>query len=443
MFGPPPMPDVPAVRGKADVQERLVQLVDAYCQRVYPAVLGLHDGGSVSSPLGIWLLLAACGHAATGADRTNLELSLGCSVGEAQKLLEAFVAETPSALHAQLAVWGSAGVDDSAFRRWYRCLPSGIDVGGMPSQAQADEWAQRHTGGLVQRFPARLEDALLVLASVVAADVTWSRPFEVVARRDLFPSSRWLDGVERLLSDGDPTPHTMLATTRAAGVVAVHLAVAVDGLAVLSVSAAPSVPREAVLMATHEVASLVRGVRSPAAKCSLFDLPVGSGHSWQITQRKIATQVAREHVERIGAVTLPAWRVENELDLTRSDLFGAPSVLSALLGLLSPNQEAVAMAATQTAVASYTRSGFQAAAITAFVAFSGISRPAQRRGVERVADLRFDHPHSAIALAGSADSFLGHAAPSPWFGLPLFTAWIDQAAEVNDPAATSERKAAP
>lgn len=437
------MPDGPAAPEARNAQERLVQLVDAYCRRVYPAVLGLHDGGSVSSPLGIWLLLAACGSAATGSDRTNLELALGCSVAEAQRLLQAFVAETPSALHVQLAVWGSAGVDDSAFRGWYRCLPSGIDVGGMPSQAQADEWAQRHTDGLIQRFPVQLEDALLVLASVMATDVTWSRPFDVVARRDLFPSNRWLDGVQRLLSDRDPTRHTMLATTRAAGVVAVHLAVAVDGLAVLSVSAAPSVSREAVLLATHEVASLVRGVPSPATRCSLFDLPVGSGHSWQITQRKIATHVARDHVQRIGAVTLPAWRLENTLDLTRSDLFGAPAALSALLGLLGPNQEAAGITATQTAVATYARSGFQAAAITAFVALSGISRPAQRRGVERIADLRFDHPHSAIALAGSADSFLGHATPSPWFGLPLFTAWIDQAAEVSDPAATSGQGATP
>ena len=49
----------------------LVGLVDAYARRVYPAVLAHHDAESVSSPLGIWLLLAACVGAAGGEDRSQ------------------------------------------------------------------------------------------------------------------------------------------------------------------------------------------------------------------------------------------------------------------------------------------------------------------------------------------------------------------------------------
>lgn len=420
--------------------DRLVQLVDVYCRRVYPAVLAEHSAGSVCSPLGVWLLLAASVSAATGSDRADLEAALGCPAAEARDLLTAFVVDAPSALHAGLAVWVRAGTRNTAVREWCGALPSGFEVGPMPSQAQVDAWARRHTAGLIRRFPVRLDEALLVLASVLATEITWSKAFEVVARQEHFTSNRWLAAVQHVLLDRSPARHTMLAATQAAGVVAVHLAVAAQDLAVLSVSADPAVPRGVVLEAAHEVAGLVRGAPSTAVKRSLFELPVGVGHSWVITRRKIATCVAGERVQRIGSVILPAWCIETNLDLTESDLFGAPAALSALCGLLDPKAAAAGAEAAQTAVASYTRSGFRAAAITAFAAPSGTSRPPREHGVERVADLRFDHPHAAIALAGRAASFLGDATQSPWFGLPLFTVWVDRPAEAEHASPAAERE---
>src|SRR5262249_4556606 len=87
---------------------RLVELVDAYFRRVYPAVLAQHDGASVSSPLGVWLLLAACATAAQGENRTALEDVLGCGAEEAGALLRAFMGSPPPALNAATAVWVSA-----------------------------------------------------------------------------------------------------------------------------------------------------------------------------------------------------------------------------------------------------------------------------------------------------------------------------------------------
>ena len=62
---------------------RLAALVGSYARRVSPAVLEQQRGGSVSSALGVWLLLAACAPAARGADRAALEEALGCSADEA------------------------------------------------------------------------------------------------------------------------------------------------------------------------------------------------------------------------------------------------------------------------------------------------------------------------------------------------------------------------
>jgi len=63
--------------GIGGVERRLVDLVDAYARRVYPAVPTQHDAGSVSSPLGAWLLLAAVASESSGEDRRELERSLG------------------------------------------------------------------------------------------------------------------------------------------------------------------------------------------------------------------------------------------------------------------------------------------------------------------------------------------------------------------------------
>lgn len=414
--------------------ERLVQLVDAYCRHVYPAVLAQHERESVSSPLGVWLLLAGCVSAATGSEKEALEASLGCSAAEAAHLLRAFVSDAPTALKAGLAAWVIPTGDSSALREWWVALPKEIEVGSMPSQPEADTWVQRHTDGLIRRLPARVERAALVLVSILATDVSWLHAFSVVARRDACPSNQWFGGVQRVLSDREPSLHTMLATTRAAGVVAVHLSVANDGLAVASVSADPGLSRTAVLEAAHEVVALIRGVPSTARKCSLHELPLGPGHSWTITERQVATPLAGQPSQRIAGAILPSWRAQGDLDLTASDLFGAPAALTALLTLLGQREGDADAEAKQTAMASFSCTGFQAAAITAFASPSG--RAPQMHGVERVAELRFDHPYAAIAVAGSVAAFLGDAGPSAWFGLPLFTVWVDRPAESEPDTST-------
>ena len=83
-------------------------------------------------------------------------------------------------------------------------------------------------------------------------------------------------------------------------------------------------------------------------------------------------------------------------------------------------------------VASFSPTGFEAAAVSAFaVRQLGVLRPTHR-GVERRARLLFDHPFVAVALAGSSSDFrrarAGHA---DLFCLPLFSAWVETPDEPN------------
>jgi hypothetical protein len=79
----------------ADTYERIATLADAYALRVYRAVLEQHPGSSVSSPVGVWLLLAACVSAARDEHRAELEEVLGCSSEEARAVLATFMASAP------------------------------------------------------------------------------------------------------------------------------------------------------------------------------------------------------------------------------------------------------------------------------------------------------------------------------------------------------------
>ncbi len=274
----------------------------------------------------------------------------------------------------------------------------------------------------------------IVLASALATKVSWEAPFEVVPSVEHCGSaSPWRAAVSRLLWDGDADGRAMIARTRSAGVVAVHCAVAREDLTVVSVSGAPDVDRAAVLVGAYEVAATVCEDWGESA-CSLYDLPLGAGHSWEISEREVPVFVAEPRLERIGGAALPAWRVEEQLDLARSAAFGTVPALETLRQLIGPRRDDQCEA-RQASVASFTRYGFEAAAVTALRIRTAALRRPQARAVERTAVLRFDHPYAAVAIAGRAPGMRrgvsAGPAPrdSPFSGLPLFTAWVHEPIE--------------
>lgn len=422
---------------------RLTSLVDAYARRVTPAVLEQHRGGSVSSALGVWLLVAACAGAAQGTEQEALEQALGCPAAEAGSLLASFMAAPPPALRAAIAVWARAGDASEELSAWVRGLPSQVQSGFMPTQAEADAWAQRETGGLIGSFPLQI-DALtrVVLASALATKVSWEAPFGIVAAdKHLGSGSPWQGRVARLLWDGSPRVGTVIARTQSADLVAVHAAVAREDLTVISVSADPRVAREAVLAAAHEVASTAvagAGVEPAAPACSLYDLPLGAGHSWEITEQRVPTYVTEPPLERIAGAALPAWSVRGRLDLAASPLFATAPALATVRRLIGPEPDDKGEA-RQAAMASFTRYGFEAAAVTAMGIRAAAARLPLQRTLQRTAVLRFDHPYAAVAIAGrpASEGAGGAAVPpadSPFSGLPLFSAWVQEPQEPEEGA---------
>ncbi len=93
-----------------------------------------------------------------------------------------------------------------------------------------------------------------------------------------------------------------------------------------------------------------------------------------------------------------------------------------------PEARPLAFDARQSAVASYTRLGFEAAAVTAFGMRAGSAYPRELRTVlVRTCDITFRRPYAAVAIARR-----GPDGPTPWRGLPLFTAWVAEPGEVAE-----------
>ena len=156
--------------------------------------------------------------------------------------------------------------------------------------------------------------------------------------------------------------------------------------------------------------------------------PAGGGHRQFIAVTPltgdVAVQAAPGGREERCAAVLPAWSAASEHNLAADPRLGfaaAAAALSELTGVDPGPFQAI-----QAAVARYSRTGFEAAAVT------GIARTAaalaSRRGVIRMAELRFGHPYAVVAVA------LGEP---PWHGMPVFSAWITTPDDAGDPPAES------
>jgi hypothetical protein len=399
--------------------------VAGYARRLHQAAGECHH---VASPLGAWLLLALCGPASSGTARAELAEVLGLDVEQAAAVASRLLSAPHPLVAAAAGVWRRQDVQTEALSRWLASLPGSVDAGVLTDQAALDDWARRSTLGLIDRFPVELTDkTMLMLATALATKISWVTPFDVAPAAALGPHSTWASTLSRVLRT--PRPgwwHTQfIAAVDNLGDVAVHTAKARDGLQVTSFAAKPGVPAAEVLAAACQLASASAAGR-PVPRRSLFTLPLGAAPLWEITEQPAETTSPDGCEERCTAV-LPAWSADSTHDLGRHPGLGfaaAAATLAALSGL-----DPFAFQARQAAVASYGRTGFEAAAVTAMFVAQGM--PRTRPGVLRTAELRFGHPYAVVAVTTDDNWSAGRR---PWEGLPVFSAWITQPEDASDPA---------
>jgi hypothetical protein len=397
-----------------------------YARRVH-ALAG--DAHHAASPLGAWLLLGLCGPACTGPARADLERALGCGVATAAGTAAALLDRPHPAVGAAAGAWHRAGLPAAGLDSWQAGLPAAVATGPLPGQAQLNDWAREHTLGLVRAFPAALPPAtLLLLATALATRVSWRQPFDLAPASALGSASPWAAQLRQVLrtpARHDRSHQQFIAAAGQAGDVAVHTALAAGGLQVTSVAAAPGVPAGQVLAAGYELAAAIAAGR-PVPRRSLFDLALGAGPAWTLTERAASTTAPGGREERCTAV-LPAWSADSSHDLSRAGLgFGAAAAgLAGLLGVAESGYQA-----SQACVARYSRTGFEAAAVTGLSVLAAARLGA--RGLIRTAELRFGHPFAVVAVAtDDQDQPERHPGRSPWHGMPVFSAWVARPADAE------------
>lgn len=381
------------------------------------------DGHHVASPLGAWLLLALCAPGVTGSQAEALTDVLGGRADEVAATASALL-EAPHPLVAAAAgVWNQSDLHDES---WLAGLPASVARGQIPDQAAMDRWAREHSFGLIKEFPLQItEDVYLLLATALATKVSWDSPFDLVPGAEL--GGPWSKRLAQVLRSPYKVGHSaFIAATADAGDLAVHVGDARGGLLVVSVIAAEGVPRADVLAAAHRIAiASARGERVP--RRSLSDLPTGDAPLWSVRDEPQADEVG----ERCVAI-MPAWSATDSYDLSDPRLGFAAA--AAAVGQGDPWE------ARQAATASFSRTGFEAAAVTAMAVRLAMM---PRRGLLRVVRLRFGHPYAVVAV--TADEAARRAAWSgrrsrassavqarPWHGVPVFSAWVAEPRSAED-----------
>jgi hypothetical protein len=416
------------VRGKTDlvIDEDWTDAVAAYAERLHAAAGPDHH---VVSALGAWLLVALCAPLAETEARAELADVLGADPMEAAQFAAELLTQPHSLVAAGAGVWVAPAVTTPVMERWRDGLPPVVTTGDIPTQEAIDAWANERTLGLIERFPIQIDaDLVCLLATALATKVSWDVPLELVDAAALAPSP-WASSLSRVLQSPrrDPRHRRYVTETDRAGTVGVHLASARGGLLVGSVIAVdPEVAPADVLAAAHSIVTAEARTRHSVARRSLFDLPLGHGAIWTITEEQVETK-ASDGREEVITTVLPAWSAETTVDLDREDL-GLPTaarIIKQALGLTN-----LTYAATQAAVARYSAAGFEAAAVTGLAI--AMSAPHLRPGYRREATLRFGHPYAVVAVASDD---LGvpprdHMS-SLWHGLPVFSAWVSEPAEAE------------
>jgi hypothetical protein len=384
--------------------------VSGYAARLHAAIGARHH---VASPLGAWLLLALTGPASSGADRAALTETLGCDVDVAARAAADLLAVPHPFVASAAAVWTDPAVRlPDSFARWREGLPAAVTTGDLPGQAELDRWAREHTFGLIERFPVAGKDLYLVLATALATKVSWQVPFDLAPAASLGETSPWAAPLEHVLrTPARPGGHVQfIAASPQAGDVIVHVAAAEGGVEVASVAAMPDVAAGSVLAAAYELGGK-HAAGQPIDRRDLATVPLGDSPLWLAREVMAGADSA--------AAVLPAWSATSDHDLTAPGL-GFDAAKRALVSNADPWQ------ARQAAMARYSRTGFEAAAVSAMAVAMGVRLPARHREVV----LRFGHPYAVVAF--TTDTTTGGA--SPWQALPVFSAWVSEPEDATEDA---------
>ncbi|NDL57808.1 serpin family protein [Phytoactinopolyspora mesophila] len=361
------------------------------------------EGPGVLSGAGLWPLLAVLAASADEPGREELAEAVRLpsdqcmeSARDAMKSIDGI-----EGVDAALGLWAQSAAQVNP--DWVNELPPGTvgEISGDPriDQPKLDVWARERTHGLIEHFPVETHaDLMLTLATAVALRTSWTRKFsDETVTPALGPwAGKRLAGLQRTTRGLDDlraalTPAGVLTLTRIEGD---------NGIDVHLVLGPEEQPPSAVLPAAMAVLAGDHRVQS-GSDLLHADVSAAPGLSVVAAQRPSV------------AVTTVRFTVRSEHDLLENArIFGLETVSRSDRGhfsRISPVPMRVDQA-VQSAVAIFSATGFEAAAVSA-VGLRVVSMPVHNaRGLQ----MTYDRPFGFLAVHRGS-------------GLVLFAGWVDEA----------------
>ncbi|MFG2888837.1 hypothetical protein [Streptomyces sp. NPDC048248] len=363
------------------------------------------ERGTVLTAAGVWPLQALLAGPAAGPARAELAAALGIEAEHAPREGRDLLAacRTAQGVDAAVGLWTRRSL---VLRpAWRAGLPPGTH-GELTGDAGADEeamhaWARRHTDGLIERMPVRIDPGtLLVPASALLVRTTWQEPFGAHPLRLVEGpwAGRELIGLSR---SGTNAEQVRVHTTPRGPLTAVQVAGDND-LDVHLLLGPQDMPGRAVL--SHGVAVL-SGAYTTVSGAGLAE---GAGPGLSVT-----TVPSQDGVARVQ-LTAARFTVDAEHDLLeRAELFGLVAASDTSRGHFPgiSEQPLAVSAARQCATATFGPLGFRAAAVTVLPAAAGSVPPTPYRAL--CVSARYDRPFGFLAV---------HRAS----GLVLVAGWVTE-----------------
>lgn len=367
------------------------------------------DGASTTlSGIGVWPLLALLAPGADDVVRAELERATGVTAaraGAAARDLMDLLSQA-DAVNSALGLWTRAELPLEP--AWVDQLPAGTR-GTLTGDAAADRsmldtWAARQTDGLIDRMPITVDAAIqLILASALLVRTEWTHRF--ADRRWQVDRGPWaggeLAGLARTTADLDDVA---VAETAAGPLTVVRVAGGndVDVHLILGEEQRPAGDVLGAGIAT------VCGDAPRTAGSALPDGSPGPG----VAVRMVSASSARPTVQ----LRTVRFRVEGDHDLlAQADLFGLATAAAGRGHFPGVSKEPLALAqARQSAVATFSALGFEAAAVTAMAMKASFA--AAQHTVRRV-EVSLDRPFGFVATHRPTGLVLvaGWVAdPEPW-----------------------------
>lgn len=360
---------------------------------------GRLDGGAstVLSGAGAWPLLALLAAAADGPARAELAAAAGVPADGADAAARALLASLAATggVRGAFGVWTGAELAIDPW--WTEHAPPGVrgTLTGDPAadQRTLDAWAARHTNGLIPAMPvAAAEDTAVVLATALSAVTAWRQPFTDTPMR--VPRGPWagrgeIAGLTRTGPDLD--------AVAVVGPVTILTVAGTEDLDVHLVMGEPGAPPGAVLGAA---------LRGDGARRGGADLLAAGGGGPGLRVTETASFDPRPRLA--AATTRFTVTAEHDL-LAHAELFGLTAASRddrVHFPRLSAAQLVVTQA-KQAATATFSATGFEAAAVTA----AGMVLTSAPTGTAPTLAVTFDRPFGFVATDRAS-------------GLALFAGWV-------------------